>query len=292
MQKGYKTKGFHNIQYIVAPQWHGANKKGTEIGAQRVAELFNKEGDSELIKLSIPEDANEDDKLMPHFNVIDDANRSICESVNAALSAGNKVDTIGGDHSVSWGSISGALTFNPEVGVIYIDAHGDCNIAERSLTHHIHGMHMAYLMGFGDSKYVSRYTHHLLPVKNIIYVGARSLDPYEVELFQNNDIAQLSSDLINSNRQDTLESISKFMSHFKQIHISLDIDVLAPSLAPGTGVPEVGGISEESLFEILDAIIKTDKVRSLDLVEYNPLFDIDYRTEKIIERLVKRLSRI
>ena len=248
------------MDYIVAPQWHGANIKGTEIGAQRIAELFNKEGDIELIKLHIQEDANEDDKLMPHFNVIDDANRSICESVNAALSAGNKVITIGGDHSVSWGSISGALTFNPEVGVIYIDAHGDCNIAERSLTHHIHGMHMAYLMGFGDSKYVSRYTHHLLPVRSIIYVGARSLDPYEVELFQNNDIAQISSDFINSNLQDTIERISKFMSHFKQIHISLDIDVLDPSLAPGTGVPEVGGISEESLFEILDAIIKTDKV--------------------------------
>ena len=280
------------MDYIVAPQWYGANKKGPEIGAQCIAELFNKYGGREWGKVQIPEDTNEDDKLMPHFKVIDDANRSICESVNAALSAGNKVITIGGDHSVSWGSISGALRFNPEMGVIYIDAHGDCNIAERSLTHHIHGMHMAYLMGFGDSKYVSRYTHHLLPVKNIIYVGARSLDPYEVELFQNNDIAQLSSDLINSNRQDTLESISKFMSHFKQIHISLDIDVLDPSLAPGTGVPEVGGISEESLFEILDAIIKTDKVRSLDLVEYNPLFDIDFRTEKIIERLVKRLSRI
>ena len=280
------------MDYIVAPQWHGANKKGTEIGAQRIAELFNKEGETELIKLSIPENANEADKLMPHFNVIDDANRSICEYVNAALSAGNKVVTIGGDHSVSWGSISGALTFNPEVGVIYIDAHGDCNIAERSLTHHIHGMHMAYLMGFGDSKYVSRYTHHLLPVRSIIYVGARSLDPYEVELFQNNDIAQISSDFINSNLQETIERISEFMSHFKQIHISLDIDVLNPSIAPGTGVPEIGGISEESLCEILDIIIKTDKVRSLDFVEYNPLFDIDYRTEKIIERLVKRLSRI
>ena len=179
------------MDYIVAPQWHGANKKGTEIGAQRIAELFQKEGETELIKLHIPEDANEDDRLMPHFNVIDDANRSICESVNAALSASNKVVTIGRDHYVSLGSISGALTFNPEIGVIYIDAHGDCNIAERSLTHHIHGMHMAYLMGFGDSKYVSRYTHHLLPVRSIIYVGARSLDPYEVELFQNNDSADV-----------------------------------------------------------------------------------------------------
>lgn len=280
------------MDYIVAPQWYGANKKGPEIGAQRIAELFNKEVDTELIKLHIPEDANEDDKLMPHFNVIDDANRSICEFVNAALLAGSKVVTIGGDHSVSWGSISGALSFNPEIGVIYIDAHGDCNIAERSLTHHIHGMHMAYLMGFGDSKYVSRYTHHLLPVSNILYVGARSLDPYEVELIRKNNIAQISSDFINSNLQDTIECISKFMYHFQQIHISLDIDVLDPYLAPGTGVPEAGGVSEESLSEILDIIIETDKVRSIDLVEYNPLFDIGFRTEEIVARLVKRLSRI
>ena len=52
------------MDYIVAPQWHGANKKGPEIGAQRIAELFNKEGETELIKLHIPEDANEDDKLI------------------------------------------------------------------------------------------------------------------------------------------------------------------------------------------------------------------------------------
>ena len=280
------------MDYIVAPQWHGANKKGTEIGAQCIAELFNKEGGRELIKLQIPEDTNEDDKLMPHFKVIDDANRSICEFVNVALSAGNKVITIGGDHSVSWGSISGALTFNPEIGVIYIDAHGDCNIAEHSLTHHIHGMHMAYLMGFGDNKYVRRYTNRLLPIKNIIYVGARSLDPYEVELVKNNDISLLSSNLINSNLKDILERLNEFMSYYKQIHISLDIDVLDPSLAPGTGVPEVGGISEESLCKILDMIIITDKVKSMDLVEYNPLFDIEFRTKKIVERLVKRLSLI
>lgn len=127
------------MYYIVAPQWYGADKKGPEIGAQLVAELFRKEGSFELNKLQIQDVGYDDDILMPHFSVIDDANRSISESVYSALTSGRKVTTIGGDHSVSWGSISGALRFNPEIGVIYIDAHGDCNIAEYSLSHHIHG---------------------------------------------------------------------------------------------------------------------------------------------------------
>lgn len=280
------------MYYIVAPQWYGADKKGPEIGAQLVAELFRKEGSFELNKLQIPDAGYDNDILMPHFSVIDDANRSISESVYSALTSGRRVTTIGGDHSVSWGSISGALRFNPEIGVIYIDAHGDCNIAEYSLSHHIHGMHMAYLMGFGDSKYVGRYTNQLLPVRNIIYVGVRSLDPYEVELIQNNDIAQISSNIINHDLNDTLQRIFEFTSNFEHIHISLDIDVLDPSLAPGTGVPEVGGLSEESLCAILDLIIKTDKVRSVDFVEFNPLFDIDSRTERVVEKLVKKISLI
>ncbi len=115
---------------------------------------------------------------MPFFNAIDKVNCNICESVHSALSSDKKVITIGGDHAVSWGSIAGALKHNSEVGVIYLDAHGDCNIAERSASHHIHGMHMAYLMGFGEAKYVGRYTKNILPVENILYVGARSLDPF------------------------------------------------------------------------------------------------------------------
>lgn len=278
-------------KYIVAPQWYGANRKGPELGARHVSELVRNLG-AELIRLDIPEDDHDDDKLMPHFSVIDTVNRAICKSVSSALSTGSKVITIGGDHSVSWGSISGALAFNPEVGVIYIDAHGDCNIAEYSLTHHIHGMHMAYLMGFGDCKYVRRYTNSLLPVKNIMYIGTRSLDPYEVELIEDNDISLISSDQINSTLTATLERISEFVSRFKQTHISLDIDVLDPSVAPGTGVPEVGGISEEFLDVILEKIIRTNTVSSIDLVEFNPLYDIDSCTEKVVERIVRRIINI
>lgn len=90
-----------------------------------------------------------------------------------------------------------------------------------------------------------------------------------------------------------LDTINDFMSRFRQIHVSLDIDVLDPSIAPGTGVPEVGGITEEALHEVLDFILtKSDQVKSLDLVEYNPLLDIEERTDRVVQKLVKTISSL
>lgn len=281
------------MNYIVAPLWYGACKKGPDVGALRLAQLFEKEGLKELSCISIPDEKPGEDHLIPFFNAIDKVNGNICESVYSALSSSKKVITIGGDHAVSWGSIAGVFKHNSEVGVIYLDAHGDCNIAERSASHHIHGMHMAYLMGFGENKYVGRYTKNILSVKNILYVGARSLDPYEVELINKYGISRVSSDVINSDMVEALETISGFISRFKQIHISLDIDVLDPSIAPGTGVPEEGGITEVALHEVLNLILKNNTtVKSIDLVEYNPLYDIDERTDRVVQKIVRKLSRI
>ena len=260
------------MNYIVAPQWYGACKKGPDVGAFRLVQLFENEGLKELSCIQIPDEKPGDDNLMPFFNAIDKVNCNICESVHSALSSDKKVITVGGDHAVSWGSIAGVLKYNSEVGVIYLDAHGDCNIAERSASHHIHGMHMAYLMGFGEAKYVGR---------------------YEIELINKHGISRIPSDVINSDIVGALEAISGFMSRFKQIHISLDIDVLDPSIAPGTGVPEEGGITEVALHEVLNLILKNNTtVKSIDLVEYNPLYDINERTDRVVQKIVKKISRI
>lgn len=269
------------MNFIVAPLWYGACKKGPDIGALCLVELFEKEGLSEQSRISIPNEAPGKNHLMPFFNAIDKADKDIFENVYSTLSSNNKVITIGGDHVISWGSISGVLNFIPNVGVIYLDAHSDCNIAEQSSTHHVHGMYMAYLMSYGEDKYVRRYTNNLLPSKNILYVGARSLDPYEVDLINENSLSIAPSCKINSNIAETLEIISCFMSRFQQIHICLDIDVLDPSIVPGTGVPEVDEMPEESLHKILTLIISKDKVLSVDIVEYNPIYDIDERTDKV-----------
>ena len=118
------------MNYIVAPLWYGANKKGPDVGALRLAQLFENEGLKGLSRISIPDEKHSEDILMPFFNAIDKVNQDICNSVYSSLSSGHKVITIGGDHAISWGSIAGVLKSNPDVGIIYLDAHGDCNIAE------------------------------------------------------------------------------------------------------------------------------------------------------------------
>ena len=124
-----------------------------------------------------------------------------------------------------------------------------------------------------------------------MYVGARSLDPYEVCLINEQGISRITCAVINSDMVRTLDTINDFMSRFKQIHVSLDIDVVDPSIAPGTGVPEVGGITEDALHEILNFILrKNNKVNSLDLVEYNPLLDMEKRTDRVVQKLVKTIS--
>ena len=278
------------MKYIVVPQWYGAYKRGTDAGALRMAEIFGREDVWEYISVPSSSSVIGTNHQMPYFSAIDEVNRAVCESVHSALSAGIRIITLGGDHAVSWGSIAGVLKYNPEVGVIYLDAHGDCNIAEYSKSHHIHGMHMAYLMGFGSKEYVGRYTTNILSPKDILYVGARSLDPYEVEMINAQGISKVSSDLINNSMTATLETVSVFISPFKKIHVSLDIDILDPSIAPATGVPEPEGISEESLLELLDFIFNRGSVDSIDIVEYNPRFDMDGRTDALLQRLAKRLN--
>lgn len=91
------------MNYIAVPQWYGACKKGTEAGALRLAEIFKEEGIGEYSKIYVSDGGIGDDTLMPYFPVIDDVNRTLCEAVYSALSAGIKVITLGGDHSVSWG---------------------------------------------------------------------------------------------------------------------------------------------------------------------------------------------
>lgn len=147
-------------------------------------------------------------------------------------------------------------------------------------------------MGFGASKYVGRYTDKLLPVGNMLYVGSRSLDPYERELVNDHHISMLTSDFVNSDLDKTLAAVGDFISRFNQIHISLDIDVLDPSIAPGTGVPEVDGITEDALHKILKLILNENKTKSIDFVEFNPLYDKEGRTDMVAQRLVKLLSRL
>ena len=223
---------------------------------------------------------------------------AIGEKVKAAtsevLSSGDFPFILGGDHSVSLGSISAATSFFKDrcFGVIYIDAHADMNTPRTSPTGNVHGMCLAATLGKGDGRLVS-VADTLLTSDKLLMIGTRSVDPGERELLTDLNVKTITSDEINNRLDGMIGEIEDFIRANKLdcVHLSVDIDVLDPKYAPATGVPELGGISPASLERVLGTILKTGIVKSCDLVEYIPGLDDDRQTLKRCEAIVSQIMQ-
>lgn len=220
--------------------------------------------------------------------------RQLRDAVKESLALSKITLVLGGDHSIAAGSIAGVLENNAEsLGVVYIDAHADMNTPETSPTGNIHGMPLAICMGLGPKSLTE-----LMPCKldssRLLMLGTRSVDPGEAQLIASNNIDSLSSDFILTHTIDDIER--HFQEFIKRngittLHVSFDIDVIDPSEAPGTGVPEPCGISKEQALALLDMLLRSQKVRSIDLVEYNPLLDTDNKTLQIYKLVIDRICK-
>ncbi len=285
------------IQLILAPLNLGCCKPGPELAPVIEASLLRTmaEGRVRQEDLSVtsppvssfPSVIWKDNMKFP--DEVADHSARLAEVCYRTLENGDFPIILGGDHAVSWGSVAGISGFYKDLAVIYIDAHGDCNTAESSPTGNIHGMHIAFLMGLGDKKPHVFSDGNKLGLDNILYLGARSLDSFEKRLLK--DAAVYTSDDINTCMEDVLGGVSKFIGNRKHVHLSIDIDVLDPGVSPGTGVPESGGIGLESLCRLLEAIGRTGKVVSIDLVEYNRLLDEDGKSYECVRRILNYIAK-
>lgn len=201
---------------------------------------------------------------------------------------------LGGDHSVAVASALASAKKYTDIGIIWIDAHGDFNTFDTTVTGNIHGLPLAAITGYKNHEL--RYFHdgNTINPENAVIVGARSLDPAEkdnlryagVTVFTTEDIKEQGVEAIMSK---AFEIASK---KTKGVHVSFDLDVIDPSLAPGVSVPEFDGITVEEAMEINKQVVKhIDKVVSYDLVEYNPLRDLERKTEQIAINLVAQIIK-
>ena len=199
---------------------------------------------------------------------------------------------IGGDHSVATASALAAAKTYTDIGVIWFDAHGDFNTFQTTQTGNIHGLPLAAIAGYENDEL--RYFHDgntVFPSK-IVIVGARSLDEGEkdnlryagVTVFTTQDIKERGVEAV------VEEAFAIAGKKTKGIHISYDLDLIDPTLAPGVSVPEFDGINVEEAMKINELIIKhIDQVTSYDLVEFNPLRDIERKTEQIAVNLLAQI---
>lgn len=227
---------------------------------------------------------------MKNVDDILESDTLLADKVFISLSNSEFPLVFGGDHSLTWGSLSGsARYFGPEIGCIYLDAHGDFNSAETSPSGNVHGMHMYYLMGFGSKKYVDfYYSGKKISHKNIFFIGTRSLDFGEQITAEKENFNIRTADEVHKvGVEKIFQQLSIQIEHLKHIHFSLDIDCIDPIYAPGTGVPEPHGLTIDEVEYLTAKILSTGKVVSMDLVEFNPILDSSDRTLNACIRLLK-----
>lgn len=201
---------------------------------------------------------------------------------------------LGGDHSVAVASALASAKKYTDIGIIWIDAHGDFNTFDTTVTGNIHGLPLAAITGYKNHEL--RYFHdgNTINPQNAVIVGARSLDPAEkdnlryagVTVFTTQDIKERGVEAV---MNDAFEIATK---RTKGVHISYDLDVIDPTFAPGVSVPEYDGITVEEAMAInKNIVMHMENVVSYDLVEYNPLRDINRQTEQIAINLVAQIIK-
>lgn len=192
---------------------------------------------------------------------------------------------LGGDHSLSMGSVSGVA--RGRVGVIWVDAHGDFNTPETSPSGNIHGMPLAVLSGLGHPRLTEAF--RAVDPKDVVLIGVRSLDPGEKRLLRELGVAVYTMhevDRLGVARivEEALERLAGL-----PLHVSLDADVLDPTLAPGVGTPVPGGLTYREAHLLMELLAQSGRVRSLDLVEVNPILDERNRTAEMMVGLALSL---
>lgn len=294
------------IRLIDVPMDLGASERGVSLGptAIRLAGLEEKLKslghtlDDEPVYprfLSRHRRAPDESKtkyLATIMEVCSELNRQVYETANQGIFP----IILGGDHSLALGSITAISRFQLEknkiLGIIWIDAHGDYNTPETTPSGNLHGMPLAVINGLGNESFLplcSPGQPIVLP-QNTVLMATRDLDPGERDLLRSQNVNVLT--MMHLDRYGVDYCVHRALQCLENcdfIHVSLDLDALDPSVAPGVGTPVGGGLTLREAHYILESLAETGKVCSIDLVEVNPLLDIKNQSAKIAVELIGSL---
>lgn len=267
-----------DIELIGLPTDAGASHRGAIMGpaALRVAGL-----ERQLTRLGYAVNDLGDFAMPRNLGAaeeIDTLARLASEAGYAALGRGAVPVFLGGDHSVSMGSVAGVARHCRDKGkplfVIWIDAHGDFNTPTTSETGNIHGMSLALLCGEPEFQTEPSWYAPVDPAHVAIF-GARSLDQAEREVIiargvELVDMREIDERGVVAPLREFLELVAAKDGH---LHVSFDVDVLDPSIAPGVGTVVPGGLTFREAHLIMEMLHDAGSVGSLDVVELNPFLD-------------------
>jgi len=282
------------IRIIGVPMDLGQSRRGVDMGpsALRVAglqsrlkQLGHTVEDIGNVAVKQPEEQPYGEKRAKYLNEIAETCRGLAEMTEQTLSEGFLPLVLGGDHSIAIGSCSGVSDFfrkqSKKIGYLWLDAHGDMNTPESSPSGNVHGMPLAALIGYGAPELVELlgYKPKVEP-RNVAIVGVRDLDAKERRLVKDSGVHALTMrDIDERGMREVMSEALRFaMDDTDGVAVSLDMDVIDPSDAPGVGTPVRGGITYREAHLAMEMIADSDAMVSLEIVEINPVIDLHNTT--------------
>lgn len=243
----------------------------------------------ENVEPPIPELAARKEELR-HLTAVRDVCAEVCERAGEMVSRGVFPVFLGGDHSISVGTVSGVVG-EGRTGVIWLDAHADFNTHETSPSGNIHGMPLATLTGHGHQSLVEIGGEKAsVRPEDVVIIGLRSVDPQEQKLLQEVGVRAYTMKEVDAyGAARVVRRALKDLSHLDRVHLSFDLDVVDPEVAPGVGTPVRGGLSYREAHLVMELINEAGIVTSLDVVEVNPILDFKNGTAELAVELVASL---
>ncbi len=212
----------------------------------------------------------------------------VYHQVRDSLRAGETTVILGGDHSISLGSVSAAADVYPNVGVLWVDAHGDFNTPFTTPSGNVHGMVISSLIGLCPPPLLLR--SEPLSASQFAYIGVRDLDSQEkINMSASGAIIRTMRDIDENGMAEIVRGILSAMKDRDAIHVSFDMDSLDPQVAQGVGTPVSGGLTLREAHLLMEMLADDGRVHSLDIVEINPILDTQNRTAQVAVELAASL---
>jgi len=290
------------IRIIGVPMDLGASRRGVDMGPSalrvaglqaRIKQLGHQVEDIGNIPVKQPEEMPYGEKRAKYIEEIADACKDLGTAVQKSLEDGYMPLVLGGDHSIAVGSVSGVgAHFRKEkksIGCVWLDAHSDMNTPETSPSGNVHGMPLSALIGYGTEELYDLFGYKpKIEPQNVALVGVRDLDSHEKKFVKKLGVKAFTMREIDERgmREVMSDALKYAMDDTDGIVVSLDMDFVDPSDAPGVGTPVRGGVTYREAHLAMEMIADSEAMVSMEIVEINPVIDEHNRTALLGVELV------
>jgi arginase len=290
------------VRIIGVPMDLGQSRRGVDMGPSAlrgaglqsaIKKLGHTVEDIGNLEVKQPEEMPVGEKRAKYLQEIAETCMDVARVVEKSLTENFLPLVLGGDHSIAAGAAAGVSSYyrqqKKDIGYIWLDAHGDMNTPESSPSGNVHGMPLASIMGYGAPE-----LSELLGFKpkaepgNIVIVGARDLDAHERKIAKKSGVHVFTMRDIDERgmREVMADAIKYAMDDTAGIAVSLDMDFVDPTDAPGVGTPVRGGVTYREAHLAMEMIADSEAMVSLEVVEINPILDEHNRTALLGVELV------